>query len=71
MLIILNYANLRAVKINLHPLYFYGDFQLNQGNNQIARQYLEKALKAAPRPRREIADNGRHADIERDLSKLD
>jgi hypothetical protein len=45
MLIILNYANLRAVKINLHPLYFYGDFQLNQGNKQIARQYLEKRLK--------------------------
>lgn len=51
--------------------YFYGDFQLNQGNKQVARQYLEKALKAAPRPGREIADNGRHADIERDLSKLD
>lgn len=71
MLIILNHTNLKAVKINLHPLYFYGDFQLNQGNKQIARQYLEKALKAAPRPGREIADNGRHADIERDLSKLD
>lgn len=71
MLIILNYANLRAVKINLHPLYFYGDFQLNQGNKQVARQYLEKALKAATRLGREIADNGRHADIERDLSKLD
>ena len=64
----------KALAINPEGIdsnYFYGDFQLNQGNKQVARQYLEKALKDAPRPGREIADNGRHADIERDLSKLD
>lgn len=64
----------KALAINpdgIDSNYFYGDFQLNQGNKQAARHYLDKALKATPRPGREIADNGRHADIERDLSKLD
>lgn len=64
----------KALAINpagIDPNYFYGDFQLTQGNKQVAKQYLEKALNAAPRPGREIADRGRHADIERDLAKLD
>lgn len=64
----------KALAINpdgIDPNYFYGDFQLEQGNKAVAKRYLEKALKAAPRPGREIADSGRHADIQRDLNKLE
>lgn len=64
----------KALAINpdgIDPNYFYGDFQLEQGNKEAARRYLTKALNAAPRPGRDIADSGRHADIERDLKKLD
>ncbi|MGD9427334.1 tetratricopeptide repeat protein [Pantoea sp. NSTU24] len=64
----------KALAINpdgIDPNYFYGDFQLEQGNKEAARRYLNKALNAAPRPGRDIADSGRHADIERDLKKLD
>lgn len=63
----------KALAINpdgIDPNYFYGDFQLDQGNKPLAKQYLQKALQAAPRPGREIADSGRRSDIQRDLSKL-
>lgn len=63
----------KALALNpegIDPNYFYGDFQLKQGNKALARTYLEKAQHAAARPGREIADSGRHADIQRDLAKL-
>jgi tetratricopeptide (TPR) repeat protein len=50
--------------------YFYGDFLLDMGKKKEARQYLEKAAAAAPRPGREDADAGRHQDIASDLAKL-
>lgn len=49
--------------------YFYGDFLLDQGELQAAVPYLEKALKAAPRPGREVADEGRKAEIRIALGK--
>jgi len=63
----------KALAINpdgIDSNYFYGDFQLKQGNKALARTYLEKAQRAAPRPGREIADSGRHSDIQRDLARL-
>lgn len=63
----------KALAINpdgIDPNYFYGDFQLAQGNKVLARQYLEKALQAPPRPGRATADKGRRADIQRDIAKL-
>ncbi|GFM11812.1 hypothetical protein NCT2013_42300 [Enterobacter sp. M4-VN] len=35
-----------------------------------ARRYLTKALNAPARPGREIADNDRRRDIERDLASI-
>lgn len=62
-----------ALAINpdgIDPNYFYGDFLLQQGDKTLAKTYLEKALKAAPRPGREIADSGRRNDITRALASL-
>jgi tetratricopeptide (TPR) repeat protein len=50
--------------------YFYGDFLLDMGKKKEAKQYLDKAAAAAPRPGREDADAGRHQDIASDLAKL-
>jgi tetratricopeptide (TPR) repeat protein len=56
----------KALTINpngIDPNYFYGDFLYEQGEYAQALQYLDKAAKAAPRPGREVADKGRHAEI--------
>jgi tetratricopeptide (TPR) repeat protein len=56
----------KALAINpngIDPNYFYGDFLYEQGEYAQALQYLDKAAKAAPRPGREVADKGRHAEI--------
>ncbi|MBZ9540148.1 tetratricopeptide repeat protein [Modicisalibacter tunisiensis] len=55
----------------IDPLYFWGDYQHDQGHDAEARRALKKALKAAPRPGREIADQGRRAQIHALLDKLD
>jgi tetratricopeptide (TPR) repeat protein len=55
-----------AVDIN----YFYGDFMIEQGEKQKARDFLKKALQAPPRPGREDEDAGRKMEIENDLAKL-
>ncbi len=47
--------------------YFYGDFLLDQGEKDKAREYLTKALNAPPRPGREDADAGRRQEIAADL----
>lgn len=47
--------------------YFYADFLLDQGEKEKAREYLNKALNAAPRPGREDADAGRRQEILADL----
>jgi len=56
----------KALKLNpngIDPNYFYADFLFTEGDYAEALPYLEKASKAAPRPGRELADKGRHAEI--------
>lgn len=63
----------KALAINPEGIdsnYFYGDFQLKQGNKALAKTYLEKALKAPARPSRDVADSGRRRDIQRDLAQI-
>ncbi len=63
----------RALKINpdgIDSNYFYGDFLLAQKDYQEAQTYLQKALQAAPRPNRPIADRGRRAEIDLALKTI-
>jgi tetratricopeptide (TPR) repeat protein len=63
----------QALQINptgIDPNYFYGDFLLEQGRKADAKGYLQKALAAPARPGRELADKGRHQDIQKRLEKL-
>jgi tetratricopeptide (TPR) repeat protein len=56
----------KALEINpngIDPNYFYGEFLYEEGEYSKALQYLDRAAKAAPRPGREVADKGRHAEI--------
>ncbi|MAY42366.1 MULTISPECIES: tetratricopeptide repeat protein [unclassified Neptuniibacter] len=50
--------------------FFNADFLIEQNQNAEAKQMLEHALEAKPRPGREIADNGRRKEIQELLSKL-
>jgi len=55
-----------ALELNpngIDPNYFYGEFLFEQGKYGEALKYLDKAARAAPRPGRESADKGRHAEI--------
>lgn len=64
----------RALTINpdgLDSLYFWGDYLHQQGRDAEARQALEKALQAPPRPGRELADAGRREEIRHLLSQLE
>lgn len=57
----------QALKLNpdgIDPLYFWGDHLYRQGHYAQAKDALEKALLAAPRPGREVADSGRRKDIQ-------
>lgn len=47
----------------IDPNFFYGDYLAERGRYQEAQRYLEVALKAPPRPGREMADTGRHQEI--------
>lgn len=47
----------------IDPNYFYGDFLVRQGEYAKARDVLNHALAAAPRPGREVADAGRREEI--------
>ena len=63
----------QALAINpngIDPNFFYGDFLLEQGRKDEARQYLSKALAAPARAGRELADRGRRKEIEERLAKL-
>jgi len=56
----------QALKINpdgIDPNYFYADYLYEEGNYAEAMHYLDKAARAAPRPGRELADQGRQAEI--------
>ena len=62
----------RALAINPQGIdanYFYGEFLCDQGQCAQAIPYLEKAAHAAPRPGRELADAGRHREIDELLAK--
>ena len=49
--------------------YFYGEYLIDQDRLGEGRAYLEKALKAPPRPGRELADQGRRQEIQALLGK--
>jgi tetratricopeptide (TPR) repeat protein len=56
----------QALKLNpngIDPNYFYAEYLYEQGDYAKARQFLDKATHAPPRPGRELADQGRHGDI--------
>lgn len=60
----------KAVSTNpdgLDSNYFYGDFLISTGDYAQAGEYLERAAKAKARPGREVADEGRRAEIAADL----
>lgn len=50
--------------------YFYGSFLVNQKRYAEARQYLQKAQAAAPRPGRALADAGRQEEIRALLASI-
>ncbi|MGN7438749.1 MAG: tetratricopeptide repeat protein [Alcanivorax sp.] len=63
----------KALKMNpngIDPNYFYGDFLAQDGREKEARVYLERALQAADRPSRPLADAGRRQEIKAALAKL-
>lgn len=67
-------ANLKkALTLNpdgIDPNFFYGEFLHEQGKDTEAKQVLEHALNAAPRPGREVADAGRRDEISELLAKI-
>jgi len=61
-----------ALSINpdgIDPNYFYGDYLVYRNRKAEAIPYLEKALKAPPRPGREVADEGRREEAKMLLEK--
>ena len=50
--------------------YFFGDFLYRKGDYAGAREALQKALKAPPRPERALADQGRRKEIESLLAAM-
>ena len=63
----------RALQANpsgLDPNYFYGEFLFDTGAYHEAKTYLEKALTAAPRPNREVADQGRKSETAALLARV-
>lgn len=62
----------QALSLNpdgIDPNYFYGDFLLGEKRYGEAAKALEKALAAAPRPGREVADVGRRQEAQALLDK--
>jgi len=54
----------------IDPNFFLGDYLYRKGDYAGARQALERALKAAPRPERPLADEGRRLEIETLLKEI-
>ncbi|RNF52099.1 hypothetical protein EBI00_04090 [Marinomonas hwangdonensis] len=50
--------------------YFLAEFLYDDGNYEGAKQHLEKAQQAAPRPTRPIADSGRHKEVDALMEKV-
>lgn len=63
----------KALTINpdgIDSNYFMGQFLFDEGEFSAARKHLEHALKAAPRPGRTLADNGRKGEIQALLKQI-
>ena len=63
----------KALSINpdgIDPNFFFADYLLEQGEEDRARQYLERALSAPDRPGRALADEGRRQEVRDRLAKL-
>ncbi|BAU73161.1 tetratricopeptide repeat protein [Metapseudomonas furukawaii] len=63
----------KALEINpngIDSLYFWGDHLYRQGKPEQAREVLEKAKAAPPRPGRELADQGRRQEIDALLQEI-
>jgi tetratricopeptide (TPR) repeat protein len=54
----------------IDPNFFYGEYLAERGRTREARAHLDAALKAAPRPGRELADDGRRKEARTLLEKL-
>jgi tetratricopeptide (TPR) repeat protein len=54
----------------IDPNFFYGEYLADRDRIAEARTHLETALKAPPRPGRELADSGRRQEIQALLTKL-
>jgi len=62
----------KALALNpdgIDPNYFYGDYLYRQARYAEAVDYLGRALAAAPRPGRELADRGRRAEAQSALER--
>lgn len=62
----------KSLSINpsgIDPNFFYGEYLIDDGRVTEGRRYLETALKAPPRPGRELADQGRRREIQALLEK--
>lgn len=63
----------KALSVNpegIDPNFFYGDYEYEQGQYDLARQYLKKAMAAPARPGRELADTGRRKEAQDLLEKM-
>lgn len=63
----------KALQINpdgIDPNYFYAEFLYDEDDYAGALKHLEKALKAAPRPGRASADEGRRQDIQKLMARV-
>lgn len=63
----------QALAVNpngIDPNYFYADYLVYRNRKAEALPYLEKALKAPPRPGRELADEGRRGEIQALMAKI-
>lgn len=54
----------------IDPNFFYGDYLYRKGDLDGAERALRKALRAAPRPGRKLADEGRRGEIAQLLEKI-
>ncbi|WP_370599695.1 hypothetical protein [Pseudomonas nitroreducens] len=64
---------LKALQLNpngIDPLYFWGDHLFREKRYGEARAALQKALQAPARPGREVADQGRRAEIDALLREI-
>lgn len=63
----------KSLSINpngIDPNFFYGEYLIEDGRVAEGRRYLEAALKAPPRPGRELADQGRRREVQALLDKI-